>query len=202
MTSRLPFAAPIVIVLAFLPWALSVASGEVGSSFLTQPADASRETAAPTASHVRIVIVLAFSACGDSGDADECAASCTATVRFQGDIGIPADIGAFTLSMCGGVDCVEMDIDVPDTEVEQSTGEDPSLAVVVTKTNQDHHEDYQGIFAIDATWSSASLRLSEGDLVGFSTTRPDGGNIASTLHTLDVDEVAGTCGCPLIELDI
>jgi hypothetical protein len=139
---------------------------------------------------------------GDTGAAEEgCDPSCEATIHFVGNIGIPADITHFTYSMCGG-DCVELDIEVPDAETMQSDGEDPAVTVTVTRTNEGFHEDLQGVFAFEGTWTSTEIRLEEGDYVGVSTTRPDGGNIATTARTLDPEETLGQCGCPTIEMDI
>lgn len=151
-------------------------------------------------------LVLALAGCGGSraDDDDEgCDPACEAKIHFVGNIGIPADIDHFTYEMCADFEeCVDFEIDVPPEEVTVSEGEDPSVTVTVTRTNEDYYEDLQGIFAFDGTWTSTTVKLEDGNFVGVSTTRPDGGNIALTARTLDEEETLGRCGCLTVELDI
>ena len=142
---------------------------------------------------------LILTACGSSGG--DCDAGCEAVIHFVGNVGLPADIDQFTFSMCTD-ECIDVQVTVPRTTATQSAGSDPSVRVTVTRTNEDFHQDLQGVFAFDATWSSKTERLRPDDLVSVRIVRADGGNIASTLRDLDAEETAGSCGCPTIETGI
>lgn len=150
---------------------------------------------------VRRALALAsvMAACGGSGD--DCDGACRATIHFVGDIGIPADIDRFTFGICT-TECTSAEVMVPESDVSLTVGDDPTVTVSVRRTDAPFHEDLQGVFAFDATWSSADQRLEVDDRVGVQILRLDGGNIASTLRDLDPEEVAGSCGCPTIETDI